>query len=206
LASFGTIAVHAYDRHQWSVQRPEHIWLCHRPARRIAIVGTEDRRLSTKVTNEGLQARFACSRVYIAVMVPRDGHNWGVIIEIRFIKLGPVICAFSVVIHSCATADRAPDAVLTGHVHNYQRFSAPLYNKKNVPFIVAGAGGYNKRLHVLGRVFHEAKLPIQIRGEPEYLEKFNDSQHGYLRITVEKKITLDYVAVPDPSENVRTRC
>jgi len=91
-------------------------------------------------------------------------------------------------------------------VHNYQRFSAPLYNKKNVPFIVAGAGGYNKRLHVLGRVFHEAKLPIQIRGEPEYLEKFNDSQHGYLRITVEKKITLDYVAVPDPSENVRTRC
>jgi predicted phosphodiesterase len=110
--------------------------------------------------------------------------------------------------HSCAAAGRAPDVVLTGHVHNYQRFSAPLYNKKNVPFIVAGAGGYNKRLHVLGRVFHEArqkgKHPIRIQGEPEFLEDFNDSQHGYLRVTVtRKKITLDYVAVPDPSENAK---
>ena len=34
------------------------------------------------------------------------------------------------------------------------------------------------------------------------LENFNDSQHGYLRVTVTRKdITLDYVAVPDPSTN-----
>jgi|SRR5579863_9316603 len=109
---------------------------------------------------------------------------------------------------SCESAGRAPDIVLTGHVHDYQRFSAPLYNKKNVPFIVAGAGGYNKRLHVLGKVFHEAqqnsKLPFQIEGEPELLENFNDSQHGYLRVTVTKKqIKLDYVVVPDPSENAK---
>jgi hypothetical protein len=106
----------------------------------------------------------------------------------------------------CETARRAPDVVLTGHVHNYQRFSASLSNKKSVPFIVAGAGGYNKRLHVLGKVFHDAKqqgkLPVQIHGEPELLEEFNDSQHGYLRVTVTKKtVKLDYVAVPDPSEN-----
>jgi acid phosphatase type 7 len=31
---------------------------------------------------------------------------------------------------SCKSAGRAPDVVLTGHVHNYQRFSAPLHNKK----------------------------------------------------------------------------
>jgi acid phosphatase type 7 len=104
----------------------------------------------------------------------------------------------------CTHAKRAPDVVLTGHVHDYQRFSAPLYNKKNVPFIVAGAGGYNKRLHVLGKVFQTAKaanqFPVQIQGDPELLENFNDSDHGYLRITVTKKtITLDYVAVPDPS-------
>jgi hypothetical protein len=105
---------------------------------------------------------------------------------------------------SCTSAGRAPDVVLTGHVHNYQRFSAPLNNKKDVPFIVAGAGGYNKRLHVLGKIFHDAqqrrRLPIQIDGQPEQLESFNDSQHGYLRVAVtRKKITLDYVAVPDPS-------
>jgi hypothetical protein len=107
---------------------------------------------------------------------------------------------------SCRAADRAPDVVLTGHVHDYQRFSAPLHDKTDVPFIVAGAGGYNKRLHVLGKVFQDAKtaggLPVQIEGQPEKLESFNDSEHGYLRVTVTKKtITLDYVAVPDPSEN-----
>lgn len=107
---------------------------------------------------------------------------------------------------SCTVAGRAPDAVLTGHVHNYQRFSASLLDKKNVPFIVAGAGGYKKKLHVLSPTFHDAldkkKLPIQIQGEPELLENFNDSQHGYLRVTVTpKKIRLEYVAVPDPSQN-----
>lgn len=34
------------------------------------------------------------------------------------------------------------------------------------------------------------------------LQNFNDSEHGYLRITVTKKdITLEYVTVPDPSTN-----
>jgi acid phosphatase type 7 len=105
---------------------------------------------------------------------------------------------------SCQDAKRAPDVVLTGHVHNYQRFSAPLLDKKDVPFIVAGAGGYKKKLHVLGASFHNAlnqkKLPVQVDNEPELLENFNDWQHGYLRVTVTlKKIRVDYIAVPDPS-------
>ena len=110
--------------------------------------------------------------------------------------------------HSCQSAGRAPDVVLTGHVHNYQRFSAPLLDKKEVPFIVAGAGGYNRRLHVLGKVFHEAQqkkqLPVRIGAEDIWLENFNDQDHGYLRVVVTKKcIGLDYVAVPDPSERAR---
>jgi 3',5'-cyclic AMP phosphodiesterase CpdA len=109
---------------------------------------------------------------------------------------------------SCQSAGRSPDVVLNGHVHNYQRFSASLPGKSEVPFIVAGAGGYNQRLHTLGKVFHEAeqknKLPLQIEGDNAQLESFNDQQHGYLRITVTKKsINLDYVAVPDPSKQVR---
>ncbi len=107
---------------------------------------------------------------------------------------------------NCGTGGRSPDLVLTGHVHNYQRFSAPLSGKTDVPFIVAGAGGYNKRLHILSKVFHDQqqqkKLPIQIEGEDVLLENFNDSQHGYLRITVTKKsLKADYVAVPDPSDH-----
>jgi len=36
---------------------------------------------------------------------------------------------------------RMPDAVFAGHVHNYQRFTR-IMNDRDVPFIVAGAGGY----------------------------------------------------------------
>jgi hypothetical protein len=109
----------------------------------------------------------------------------------------------------CGQARRAPNAILSGHVHDYQRFSAPLFDKKDVPFIVAGAGGYNKRLHVLGKVFQDAKaankLPVQVQDQPprpELLENFNDKDHGYLRVTVTKKTMIfEYVIVPDPSTN-----
>ena len=62
-----------------------------------------------------------------------------------------------------------------------------------------------QRLHTLGRVFHDAqqknKLPVQIEGGDVQLESFNDQQHGYLRITVNKKtIKVDYIVVPDPSQ------
>ena len=89
--------------------------------------------------------------------------------------------------------------VFSGHVHNYQRFTGVL-NGHNVPMIVAGAGGYNKQLHTLANVFHTSKLPISIKGSNGRLENFNDSQHGYLRITVTKQnLVCEYLAVPDTS-------
>jgi acid phosphatase type 7 len=101
---------------------------------------------------------------------------------------------------ACTTANgRTPDLVLGGHVHDYQRFTGTLAGK-NVPFIVAGAGGYNPSLHVLAPAFHKAKLPIAIAGSEGTLENFCDSQHGYLKITVtQDEMTVEYFAVPDPS-------
>src|ERR1700751_2360309 len=60
---------------------------------------------------------------------------------------------WSVLDTAVQTAGRLPDLVLSGHVHNYQRFTGVL-NGKNVPLIVAGAGGYNKQLHTLAKAFH----------------------------------------------------
>jgi hypothetical protein len=95
---------------------------------------------------------------------------------------------------------RVPELVLTGHVHDYQRFTGQL-GGKDVPIIIAGAGGYNAKLHVLDAAFHKAKLPATIPGGGGILESFCDSQHGYLRISVTKKaIVCEYVAVPDPSK------
>ncbi|MGH9919521.1 MAG: hypothetical protein ACRD6W_11745, partial [Nitrososphaerales archaeon] len=38
-------------------------------------------------------------------------------------------------------ADRYPDIVLSGHVHNYQRYTRQIAGR-DLPFIVAGGGGY----------------------------------------------------------------
>jgi hypothetical protein len=99
---------------------------------------------------------------------------------------------------ACQAAGRVPDLVLSGHVHDYQRFTGTLAGKE-LPFIIAGAGGYNARLHTLSKAFHNATLPIQMAGSDGVLENFNDSQHGYLRMKVTaKNILCDYIAVPEP--------
>lgn len=100
---------------------------------------------------------------------------------------------------ACTTAKRTPDLVLSGHVHNYQRFTGTLAGKQ-VPCIVAGAGGYNLQLHTLSKAFHKAKLPIQMKGSDGTLDSFCDSQHGYLRIAVTSgEMLVEYFAVPDAS-------
>ena len=102
---------------------------------------------------------------------------------------------------ACQAANRIPDLVLTGHVHDYQRFTAPV-GTKDVTFIVAGAGGYNKKLHILAKEFHDASLPLQMPDSAEILEKFCDWKHGYLRVEVTpKNIHGDYFAVPDGDPN-----
>jgi hypothetical protein len=102
---------------------------------------------------------------------------------------------------ACTAAARVPDLVLSGHVHDYQRFDGPLAGK-NVTFVVAGAGGYNRRLHHLAPEFHNARLPIQMAGSEGTLQAFCDTLHGYLRVEVTATgIHGDYIAVPDIDPN-----
>ena len=105
---------------------------------------------------------------------------------------------YSVIDGACQTAGRTPDLVLSGHVHDYQRFSGTL-GGKSLPCIIAGAGGYNAKLHTLSKIFHNTPLPIAMKGSGGVLENFNDSAHGYLRLTITKKTILcEYFAVPEP--------
>ena len=105
----------------------------------------------------------------------------------------------SIIENATKAAGRTPDLILTGHVHNYQRFTGSI-NGKPVPTIVAGAGGYNLKLHTLKRpTFDPKKGPYKFSDGPETLDKFNDFQHGYLILDVTKdKIAGSYIAVPDP--------
>jgi hypothetical protein len=82
----------------------------------------------------------------------------------------------------CAEAGRAPDAVFTGHAHNYQRF-ARRHGDRTVPYVVAGAGGYYER-HPLADGVSASALPASFPGlDGVTLEAYEDNAHGFMTVT-----------------------
>ena len=82
-------------------------------------------------------------------------------------------------------ANRIPDAVFAGHVHNYQRFTRQL-NGRALPYIVAGAGGYHN-LHHVPRSLKDPPQPLPFtvpEQEDVQLETFCDDQFGFLRLEI----------------------
>ena len=98
-----------------------------------------------------------------------------------------------------STSGRTPDAVLSGHVHNYQRFSRELDGRK-IPYIVAGAGGYAddaRSMHQLQKALNGKPAPIPTTMKDVTLESYQDTQPGFLRITAEpQEILFEYFLVP----------
>ncbi len=94
---------------------------------------------------------------------------------------------------------RTPDAVLSGHVHNYQRFTRTV-NGKKVPYVVAGAGGYAndaRSMHKIQSELLNEKLPYQTTHKDVVFEKFEEEQAGFLRITASaKEVQFEYFRVP----------
>lgn len=98
-----------------------------------------------------------------------------------------------------------PDLVMSGHVHNYQRFSKSYGGGKTTPFIVCGAGGFDE-LHWLAEAdellyTHQSDLFEGVK-----LENFCAMQHGFLNIEVEKteeghQISGKYYAIPHEGLN-----
>ncbi len=90
-----------------------------------------------------------------------------------------------VLFSSFEAAHRYPNLVLSGHVHNYQRFTKEVQapdGKRQIPFIVAGSGGYTnpKPLHPV------SDLPMQL-GSGLSLEGVDDHRnYGFLRFEVSK--------------------
>ncbi len=93
---------------------------------------------------------------------------------------------------------RTPDAVFAGHVHNYQRFTRSL-NSRDVPYIVAGAGGY-WNLHYMQKVNGAAiQTPYQVPGEDVTLQSYCDNDHGYMLMEVDgQTLKGQYYSVPRP--------
>jgi hypothetical protein len=96
-----------------------------------------------------------------------------------------------------------PHAFLAAHAHNYQRYTRIMKFGKSdidVPFIVCGDGGHNVNPLVRASKGHPAVEPhlgiavdymeskhAAITAKQLLLEKYNDTNYGYLRIHVDKE-------------------
>ncbi len=99
---------------------------------------------------------------------------------------------------------RHPEMVLAGHVHNYQRLTKNRADKTQVPYIVAGAGGYYNLHHIM-KVDGQTMIPPVVfndkGGDPVTLERYSADHHGFLRMVItDKLITGRYYTVPRPQE------
>jgi acid phosphatase type 7 len=95
-------------------------------------------------------------------------------------------------------AHRRADLVLSGHVHNYQRFTR-LFDGEQVPYIVAGAGGYPARHHLLRDPDgNKIEVPFNLSsraGVNLTLENYSDNRFGYMLLHVTDKIIKgEYIA------------
>jgi hypothetical protein len=79
---------------------------------------------------------------------------------------------------ACKSAGVWPHAVLSGHAHNYQRFTRTV-NSYQIPYIVAGCGGHSP----LSAMRATYRTPYQIDSTLT-LESYDDTDYGYLRIVV----------------------
>ena len=98
-----------------------------------------------------------------------------------------------------SVSGRTPDAILSGHVHNYQRFSRKIGDRK-IPYIVSGAGGYAndaRSMHRLQKELDGVAVPYQTTMAGVTLEKYNQDNPGFLRVTAQAhKVLFEYFTVP----------
>lgn len=95
-----------------------------------------------------------------------------------------------------------PHAFLSGHAHNYQRYTRTVHfggKDLDVPFLVCGDGGHNVNRLVHGRRGEPAQDPDNgikvdyLESRPAVpsrgllLEKHEDANYGYLRISVDEE-------------------
>lgn len=90
------------------------------------------------------------------------------------------------------TSGRVPDLVLSGHVHDYQRFTRTMPDTGvEVPYVVIGNGGY----HNLHKLAPGAK-PGEELGDGVVFEAGDDSNWGFLTLTSDgTKISAEYTSV-----------
>ncbi|HME11036.1 MAG TPA: metallophosphoesterase [Bryobacteraceae bacterium] len=106
---------------------------------------------------------------------------------------------YTVLFDSFKATGRYPSLILSGHVHNYQRFTVQMKGPKgtlHIPCIVAGAGGYTNlgKLQTIKGQYPKAPLAL---GNGLTLEQYDQDNFGFLRLELSKKqIVGTYLSAP----------
>lgn len=101
----------------------------------------------------------------------------------------------------CTEVALWPHAVLSGHAHNYQRFTR-LHGKTQIPYIIGGNGG-----HALARLARKSgpvlRVPTRIQDQGDNqdavdFESYDDQDYGYLRVVADaKNLRIEYHPASD---------
>jgi hypothetical protein len=90
---------------------------------------------------------------------------------------------------------RYPHVILSGHVHNYQRFTLATEDKE-IPYIVAGAGGYTNlgKVHKINGKYPGVPLELS---DGLTLEQYDQDDFGFLRLEIDAAtIVGSYFSAP----------
>ena len=114
---------------------------------------------------------------------------------------------YEVLFNAFKAVNRYPDLILSGHVHNFQRFTQEVTTaegRRQIPCVVAGAGGYSKlgKLHQINGAFPNVPLAL---GKGLTLEQYDQDNFGFLRLEISKtQIVGTYLSAPYPSTGTPT--
>jgi calcineurin-like phosphoesterase family protein len=100
---------------------------------------------------------------------------------------------------ACQAANVWPHAVLSGHAHNYQRFTRQMGGRET-PFIIAGNGGHahSKLTKKNEPALRTPTVQTSSGGEKVIFENYDDTDYGYLRVLVDaKQLRIEYHPASD---------
>ena len=102
----------------------------------------------------------------------------------------------------CKATGVWPHAVLSGHAHNFQRFTRTL-GTRQIPFYVIGNGGHGLSRLAQGQTVLRTPQTMPIFAQPEagdsiVFENYDDKSYGYLRILVNaQQLRIEYHPASD---------
>jgi hypothetical protein len=105
---------------------------------------------------------------------------------------------------ACTATGIWPHAVISGHAHNYQRFTRTK-DQRETPFIICGNGG-----HAVSRLVKAGTPTLRVpmvqqalsdRTDSVTFESYDDQDFGYLRIIVTaEQLRIEYHPAPDGAD------